>query len=45
MCCNNRRRFQSVDVVKRGKPFRPGLPVRFVEKWVNAVINGIARDD
>jgi hypothetical protein len=40
----NRRRFQSVDFIKRGNPFQPGLPVRFAEKWVNAVIDNVASD-
>src|SRR3982074_1568378 len=45
MSRNNRWRFQRVDFVKRGNPFQPGLPVRLVEKWMNAVIDGIAGDD
>ena len=40
--CNNCQRLQSVDLVERGKPFQPGLPAGFVEKRVNAVIDGIA---
>src|SRR5439155_6087184 len=30
---------------KRGNPFQPSSPVRLVEKWMNAVIDGIAGDD
>ena len=45
MSRNNRRRLQRVDFVKRGNPFQPGLPVRLVEKRMNAVIDGIAGDD
>jgi hypothetical protein len=41
---NNRRRFQSVDFIKRGNPFQPGVPVRFAEKWVNAVLDNVASD-
>ena len=42
---DNRRRFQGVDFVKRGNPFQSGLPVRFTEKWVNAVVDDVASDD
>jgi hypothetical protein len=42
MSGDNRRRFQRVDFVKRSNPFQPGLPVRFAEKWVNAVIDNVA---
>src|ERR1700733_9734801 len=44
MSGNNRQRFQSVDFIERGNPFQPGLPVRFAEKGVNAVIDNVASD-
>src|ERR1700722_20088765 len=42
---DNRRRFQSVDFFKCGNPFQSGLPVRFAEKWMNAVVDDVASDD